>query len=366
MDDNIKALQQTVAGDPQALMNLTSSALMVTASAVEMVGFGHMVVRWGTAPWVVAGQTMEVFGKVVPYAHPLIRVAGIIGGVASIVDGIGMFIKRSEANEQGDSKAANLYFWAGIATTASGVVGISAGVTVSFSLFSSSASTLFLGPIGICIALAILGGVLATMAAEAVRSPLEVWLSDTCFGIHDARGDFDTTWDIKNLTNLQEAMQAYYSIISGISVQIQRQWAAEGMLNSVGTRLAAVRIALPGCSQTGSDWLVELTAQGKAGNQLLANAASPAKQTGVAVPTKQTYTAALPMGDGMSIFTTLSMDATLKPSWDANGLVLQGEFALDLVRFNNAQLKVSYWPDKTQPDDSLQLTANSENKSRSR
>jgi hypothetical protein len=333
-------------------MKLTSSALMVTASAVEMVGFGHMVARWGTAPWVKAGQKIEVFGQLVSYAHPLIRVAGVIGGVASLVDGIGMFMKGRDASKQGDSTAASRYYWAATFTIASGGAGIVAGVTANFAL---------LGPIGICIGLAILGAVLATMAAEAVRSPLEVWLSDTCFGIHGARGKHDKVWNANSLADLQAAMKAYYTIVSGVSVQIQRQWGTEIMLNSVGTRLAAVRVVLPGCSKTGSDWLVELTAKGKAGSQLLTHTASPAKQTGLATQAKQTFTSMVPMGEGMSVPTTLSTDATLKPTWDSNGLVLQGEFVLDLARFSNAQLTVTYWPDKTQPNDSLQLTANSEN-----
>jgi hypothetical protein len=92
---------------------------------------------------------------------------------------------------------------------------------------------LLLGPVGICIGLAILGAVLATMAADEVRSPLEVWLSDTCFGLK--RAEHEKHWDANSLTDLQAAMKAYYTIASGVSAEIRRERMAEVVLNSAGT-----------------------------------------------------------------------------------------------------------------------------------
>ena len=341
LDDNLKALKAIMPGDTQAEMKLTSSALMVTASAVEMVGFSHMITRWGTNPWDVKPNVIVRGVKI--YAHPLIRVAGVIGGVASIVDGIGLAMKAWDARQNGDSVAMWEYIWGGAATFASGVIGIYAGIAGNFALF---------GPIGICIGLAILGAVLATMAADEVRSPLEVWLSDTCFGIE--RADHEKHWDENSLADLQEAMKAYYTIASGVSAQLRREKLAEIVLNAVGSGLVAVQVKLPGCSKSGSDWLVELTVKGRGGSQVLTQAASPGKLTKVKTAAKQSFDIS-PIGMGSS---SLSADTVIKESWEKSGLLLQGEFAFDRMKFSDTELKVTYWPDKLKPEENLQLTTN--------
>lgn len=339
LDDNLKALKEVVPGDAQAEMKLASSALMVTASAVEMVGFGHMIARWGTNPWDVK-PNMIVRGAEV-YAHPLIRVAGVTGGVASIVDGIGMYMSAQDAGKNGDSTAKNLYLSASFFTISAGGVGIYAGLAADFALF---------GPIGICIGLAILGAVLATMAADEVRSPLEVWLSDTCFGLK--RAEHEKHWDANSLTDLQAAMKAYYTIASGVSAQIRRERMAEVVLNSTGTGLVAVQVKLPGCSKLGSDWLIELTVKGNGGSQPLAQSASSGKVTNVKTAVKQSFDIT-PMGMGS---TSLSADSVMKEHWETSGLLLQGEFAFNRMKFSDVELKVTYWPDKLKPEESLQLT----------
>ncbi|MFG6657344.1 T6SS effector BTH_I2691 family protein [Scandinavium sp. M-37] len=339
LDDNLKALKEAVPGDSQAEMKLASSALMVTASAVEMVGFGHMIARWGTNPWDVK-PNMIVRGAEI-YAHPLIRVAGVIGGVASIVDGFGMYMSAQDAGENGDSTAKNLYLGASFFTISAGGVSIFAGLAGDFALF---------GPIGICIGLAILGAVLATMAADEVRSPLEVWLSDTCFGLK--RGKHEKYWDANSLTDLQAAMKAYYTIASGVSAQIQRERMAEVVLNAAGTGLVAVQVKLSGCSKLGSDWLIELTAKGSGGSQLLAQSASSGKVNNVKTAAKQSFDIT-PMGMGT---TSLSADSVMKERWETSGLLLQGEFAFNRMKFSDVELKVTYWPDKLRPEENLQLT----------
>lgn len=341
LDDNLKALKAVLPGDAQTEMKLTSSALMVSASAVEMVGFGHMIARWGTNPWDVKPNVIVRGAEI--YAHPLIRVAGVIGGVASIVDGIGMIMNARAADKNGDISAKRLFNSAGAFTILSGGVGIYAGLAGDFALF---------GPIGICIGLAILGAVLATMAADEVRSPLEVWLSDTCFGL--GRADHEKHWDANSLVDLQEAMKAYYTIASGVSAQIRRERLTEIVLNAVGTGLVAVHVKLPGCSKLGSDWLVELTAKGSSGNQLLVRAASAAKQGDMKTLAKPNFYIS-PMGS-MGMSTTLSADTVMKESWEQSGLLLQGEFTFNRMKCSDAELKVTYWPDKCKPEENLQLT----------
>jgi hypothetical protein len=113
-------------------------------------------------------------------------------------------VKAWDASKSGDF-SAEFHALSSGTTIISGVLGIYAGLAGDFALF---------GPVGICIGLAILGAVLATMAADEVRSPLEVWLSDTCFGLK--RAEHEKHWDANSLTDLQAAMKAYYTIASGV------------------------------------------------------------------------------------------------------------------------------------------------------
>ena len=55
--------------------------------------------------------------------------------------------------------------------------------------------------------------------------------------------------------------------------------------------------------------------------------------------------------------TTLPANTVIKGSREKSGLLLEGEFALNMTRFTGAKVQVTYWPDKNCPDNSLQLTA---------
>ena len=59
----------------------------------------------------------------------------------------------------------------------------------------------------------------------------------------------------------------------------------------------------------------------------------------------------------MGMSTTLPASTVIKESRGKSGLLLEGEFALNMTRFTGAKVQVTYWPDKTHPDNSLQLTA---------
>ena len=59
----------------------------------------------------------------------------------------------------------------------------------------------------------------------------------------------------------------------------------------------------------------------------------------------------------MGMSTTLPANAVIKRSREKSGLLPEDEFALNMTRFTGAEVKVTYWPDKTHPDNSLQLTA---------
>ncbi|VDZ75320.1 Uncharacterised protein [Atlantibacter hermannii] len=101
---------------------------------------------------------------------------------------------------------------------------------------------------------------------------------------------------------------------------------------------------------------------------MLARSGSAAKLAGLNAPEPQIYEKMpLQIGRGEltpmvpANITTSVSSTTLSESWSTSagkphGLQLDGEFSLNTSRYTNAELTVTYWPDNTQPDDSLQLT----------
>ncbi|MDH2899142.1 T6SS effector BTH_I2691 family protein (plasmid) [Rahnella variigena] len=342
---DLDELKKAIPGDTQAEMGLASKSLIIMASAVEIVG-----------------QSAAVAG-LFKNGDLLIRGAGVIGGFAAIIDGIALGIKAYDLMQAGDSTAALLY---GIAA---GLTIISGGAAVWFSY--AGIFTIF-GPIGWCIALGIAAVTLVAIGNLFVRSPLERWLSHTCFGTDQNEDDKHPMWRIENPEDLQEAMKQLHILASGVSAQLSGDWATEMMSNTriLGNRMLAARVMLTDCNPAGSDWIVELTATGCSGNRLLlARSASPAKLVGLTPPEQQTYQKMpILIGSRMGVVpgalpvTEVKSANSMSETWGVIssethcGLQLDGEFPLNTARFNNAELVVTYWPDKTQQDDSLQLT----------
>lgn len=178
-------------------------------------------------------------------------------------------------------------------------------------------------------------------------------------------------WHKKSLADMQEAMTQLHIIASGMSAQLSGDWATELMSSTrlLGNRMVAARVTLADCNPAGSDWLVELTATGGGSRLLLARSASPAKLAGLAPPAPQTYqTTPIRFGSAMNVavmpppITDKTSATSLAETWSLttantqHGMQLDGEFPLNTTRFTGAELVVTYWPDKTRQDDSLQLT----------
>jgi len=270
--------------------------------------------------------------------------------------------------ESGDTMAALFYGFAAISTLIAGGVGFSFSIVGNFALFSETA--LLLGPVGWCITLGVVAVTLMTIGNAYTRSPLERWLTHTCFGNRDECDESDVVWHKENLSDMREAMKALHVIASGVSAQLVGDWFADMTNNTrlLGNRMMAARVILADCSPTGSDWLVELTATGGGSHQVLARSGSDAKLAGLKTPEPQIYeTAAQQIGRGEltpmvpAVMTKAISATSLNASWlvaegKPQGLQLDGEFPLNLSRFTGAELTVTYWPDKTQQDNSLQLT----------
>lgn len=348
--NNIEALKTAMPGDTQAQMSITSGSLIALACGVEILGQGSAV--------------LNLFNK----GDFLIRSAGVIGGLAAIVDGIALGIKANELWKSGDKTAAGLYAGAGAVSVISGALAGGFSYVGNFALVSEGA--LLLGPVGWCIALGIMAVTLITIGKAYIRSPLERWLTHTCFGNRDECDESEVVWHKESLSDMREAMKALHVIASGVSAQLVGDWFADMTNNTrlLGNRMMAARVILADCSPTGSDWLVELTVTGGGSHQVLARSGSDAKLAGLKTPEPQSYeTAAQQIGRGEltpmvpAVLTKAISATSLNTSWlvaegKPQGLQLDGEFPLNLSRFTGAELTVTYWPDKTNQDDRLQMT----------
>ncbi|HAZ0552659.1 TPA: hypothetical protein I4D55_000179, partial [Enterobacter hormaechei] len=345
MHENMKSLK-TRLPDSQSVMSLGSGTLLMMATGAEIVG-----------------QTYTIFQASKEMVHPMLKVAGVIGGVAVVIDGVSLLMKSCDVRAAGDTTAADFYKAAGFVSIVAGGVGIAFGIAGNFALFSEA---LILGPVGWCIALGLVALILASAADSNVRSPLERWLTHTCFGVVEKRGGKEKAWSAASLSDLQDAMNELHTIASGVSAQLVRDRITEFLSSTTlsGTEMVSVLATLPDCSQSGSDWLVELTAVGNGGREVLARNGSPTKLAGLDKPVPQTYEVSYVMSmvadavpPAIKMTSAPELDETLITAGTSKMLQLSGEYPLNTRRFTGMELKVTYWPDKKNPEEILQLSA---------
>lgn len=356
---NLKELQASIPGDIQGEMSLASHSLLVLASATELVGQGATALFKG-----VAGDL-------------LIRAAGVIGGLAALADGIALVMKNRDLSKAGDSIAARLYLYAGVSLAFSGGIGARFSAAGEFGLLSSATFMgipVLLRPVGWCIALGVLAVTLTAIGSRFIRSPLERWLTHTCFSYADDRHPDEPFWDAKSLDAMHEAMTALHVLASGVTAKLSGDWLTElsDKTRLLGNRMVAARVVLADCDPEGSDWLVELSATGSSGNRLLlARSASADKLAGLTAPEPQTFEKMSQRyrNDLLSApeFSTSVSKTSLSESWSLisaahkHGVQLDGEFPLNTIKYSNAELKVTYWPDKLHQEQSLEVTTRLDN-----
>lgn len=160
-------------------------------------------------------------------------------------------------------------------------------------------------------------------------------------------------------------MAELHIIASGLSAQLVRDKITEFAFNSTlsGTQMVSVLATLPDCNRSGSDWLVELIATGRGASEVLARNGSPARLAGLAAPVTQTVelTPLMSMESAMippaiKMTSSPTLDETMISTETGNMLQLSGEYPLNTRRYTGLALKVSYWPDKGNSDDVLQLS----------
>jgi hypothetical protein len=98
------------------------------------------------------------------------RIGGVIGGLASVVEGIQAWMSSRRVGSHGDNDARNLYRYAAGALVLGGLTGIGAAAT----------GAALLGPLGLALLLIATGVVLLYFAAKAEDTQAGIWL-DRCY-----------------------------------------------------------------------------------------------------------------------------------------------------------------------------------------
>ncbi|WP_312983579.1 hypothetical protein [Atlantibacter sp.] len=188
-------------------------------------------------------------------------------------------------------------------------------------------------------------------AENATRSPFEVWLSDSCFGVLNKRGANDPVWDIHKAEDLYDALMAYKVIISGMTAEVDYQ----DLIGKRGNSEDAIkmRVRLPGCNSTESAWQLKLVAHGNGATKHLLASQFGLKDVENSFSTIKE--------DGSHILRNprhpdLPLNNTLTQHWESNALVLEGLVWVNSTRYQQAVLDIRYWPDKTDPQSLMTLT----------
>lgn len=160
-------------------------------------------------------------------------------------------------------------------------------------------------------------------------------------------------------------MAELHIIASGLSAQLVLDKITEFAFNSTlsGTQMVSVLATLPDCSRSGSDWLVELIATGRGVSEVLARNGSPARLAGLSAPVAQSVemTPVMAMDSVMvppaiKMTSSPALGETMLNTETGTMLQLSSEYPLNTRRYTGLALKVSYWPDKGNADDVLQLS----------
>ncbi|WP_436858513.1 hypothetical protein [Citrobacter tructae] len=326
MKKNIAAVESAVGDIPEAKLKLLSGMMMTGSLIAECVGFMHMLTI--PQPWKLAPNVPRFSTQ---YVHPLLRGAGVIAGVAAIIDGIGYLNKGWNANIEGDSQSTFWYTLAAGSTIAGGTLAAAAAYSCQFAL---------MGPAGWAAILILTGAILATEAENARSTPFEIWLHRCCFGIPREK---DVVWAVtqhkdQNQKNLNAALSAFNATINGMTAELIFQDVITELFD--GKDVVGVKIVLPCCNKQQAAWEYRLTLKG---TRSLSPLLSVQHNT-----------------DSITDHSEAGKtEGYLKVSerWNekTGGLTIEWEAEVNSQDVKEAELSVKYWPDRTNPDGLLAL-----------
>ncbi len=345
---NIQSLReewrQSVGTDVDAVSNTAITTLLFIEGMAEVSGFASkLAVKLN---WVVLSKAQQVPG--------LVRFGGVLGGIASIVDGIRNGVHGWDANKAGDTVSTYLYGTSAVALITSGILsGVSARAGIFALLGTESFSLLGLGPAGWAVLLILAGMALAYAANEQRSTAFEIWLRRTCFGIPNGAIDSMPVWHADSLEELSEALTGIRAIAGGMVADVAFASGADILtgnptVKGVDYRRVDFRVSMPGWVDGSGGWSVQLTGGGKTLFAKSDNAPETADHDQRSGP--EGYDKYIWQRDGV-----IGEDGQEKGPWS---LSLMVSVWVPASRTPEVTLTASYWPDIKDPENKLSMTIN--------
>ncbi|MEG5483183.1 T6SS effector BTH_I2691 family protein [Enterobacter kobei] len=252
-------LRRSVGTDVDAVTNIAIATLLFIEGMSEVSGFASkLAVKLN---WVVLSKAQQV--------PALVRFGGVLGGIASVLDGVRNGIHGWEAINAGDTAASITYYISGGAFISGGVIAGYWSKNGVFALTRSGASGfLTLGPVGWATLLILTGMMLAYVANELRSKAFEIWLRRTCFGIPNGAINAMPVWHADSLEDLGEALIEFWAIAGGMVADVAFASGFDFLtgnptVNNVNYRRVDFRVSMPGWVEGSGGWLIQLSGAGK-------------------------------------------------------------------------------------------------------
>ena len=337
-------LRQSVGTDIDAVSDRAIATLLFIEGMAEVSGFASkLAVKLN---WVVLSKVQQV--------PMLVRFGGVLGGIASVIDGVRNGVHAWDAWKAGDKTAGVIYAASTVVTVVGGGINALWARAGIFALLGTQSFNLLgIGPVG-WATLLILAGMALAYEAKALRSTaFEIWLRRTCFGIPNGAIDPLPVWRADSLRDLGEAMVEIRAIAGGMVADVA--FASKADISSVNPtvkgeyyRQVDFCVSMPGWVDGSSGWSLQLTGGGKTLFSGSDNAPG----------TKNHFHSSGPEGYDKRLWQrsgTIAEDGSEKAPWS---LSLNISVWVPAGTTPVVSLTAAYWPDSKDPDNRLGMTIN--------
>ena len=315
---------------PEAVAAVMSASIGVMGAGVEVVGGVIQMVRPELTMTTVTGKTVGVGVRIVQYGGALVA-------LASALEGLQYAFAAGRTHRAGDHEARDIY----VIAASLGVLSAGAGV-----LGTMGPAAIALGPLGLSVLLGLAALGFAIWAKGKESHPLELWARHSLWGLSTERRRWTTHKDMD--TAIGELNAALLGLTADVGMILKAEQAG-GL--PIGDAVPAglfldYKLVLPGykADLSNYEWVLQVYRPNQALGETIASGRSGG--TNGALPPPAGW-----KKPGYHPETTAPVI-----THNAQGLEIRGSISffgfLEAYAF---ELKVSYWPDKSDKSGFAQL-----------
>ncbi len=355
---NLAAIDKAIGVEhPEAVSAMYGAAVGVFGASLEAAALSVQLPAEAARAFVLRGGVAETpaLTRVIGVGRGMLKVAGSIGAVTGLADGIGHAFAGVRTWNRGDAQSGAFYIGAGALSLTSSAFGVAAAAGSGGLL----GGMLGLGPLGWALILSVAAYSAARYAKTSESSPLERWARRCYFGDHKERPT--VAW--LRPSDIQTAIAELNAAVLGMDVALGfnqdprvidqvtlSQMSVEEVKHSGGwEKIVALkyRIVLPDYDPEVSSYLFELVAQRfglRGANSVLRDKAVQATPQTLASGEHNSSTAASSISQPPRI-PDYAEQASTAPTLTRP--VISGGFLLEKIHsIKSVTLAITYWPDK--------------------